>query len=169
MMRRDATWFLLSTSVIAGSAWWVARSNAAVELAIGRLTSAVVEQSGPREPMQTACAVTLDPRVLRSEVQRALSGVRLNGEAPARAGTEPAALAEPEPGPTPEQVKAFDTATEMIDRALSRKTWSAEDVEQIRPIMIQLDPSSREEIMLRVVRSLNEGKLQATGRLGELF
>jgi hypothetical protein len=35
--------------------------------------------------------------------------------------------------------------------------------------MIDLDPDNREEIMRRVVRSVNEGKLQVTGRIGELF
>jgi hypothetical protein len=167
-MRRDAIWLLASMCLVGAFAWWMTRSNSAVERSLARLMTAV-EQSGPAEPHSGTCVASVDPRLLRAEIERAVEQVVAQRPSLGQAKTAAPPPPEPDPGPTPEQIKAFDAATGVLNQALTRRTWTAQDVQQIRPLMIDMDPDNRQEIMRRVVRSVNEGKLQVTGRIGELF
>ncbi len=175
MMRERVFWMVALVGVAAGSAWWTSRSTSALEEKLDRLLAAD-EQSAGSEAAPGKCVVSVDSRVVhasvRSAVAAACKGLAATTAAPAVDEPPVFAAAEPEQdklGPTPEMIQSYDAANELVEAALTAQTWTPEDVEKLRPLMMALDDDSREEITLRVVRSLNEGKLEFTGRPGELF
>ena len=71
--------------------------------------------------------------------------------------------------PSAETIKVLDKANAIIDRSLGRRNWTADDVASLRPLMAELDRHSRDEIAHRLVRAINDRKIEFTGRPGELF
>lgn len=172
-MRRDLISLILSVAVVGGGAWWVQRSNAAVARELQRL-SALASQP-VRDPAVTRCVTTMDTAVLKSELQRALSGVSL---APAASASTPAsadaaraggASLENEPGPSPDAIAAFDEAGTMLDTSLGRGTWSSDDAARFRQVLVRLAPDERRTMSLRLVKAMNDRKLRATGAQREVF
>jgi hypothetical protein len=103
---------------------------------------------------------------LRSEVRLAVaSALPALSDACARPPPEvPPQEAAPE-APGPEAIQAFDDANRLLDGALARRTWNDQDREALNRLAFALDPQSRDEIMHRLARSVNEGKLNVTGHV----
>jgi hypothetical protein len=163
--------------VAAGSAWWTNSHNGAalkqLETKLDRMLAS--SESAARPAAAGNCVVSVDSRVLRDSVRSAVAEV-CSGPNAAILAAQVEASPKLEEGsesdkvePSPEMLQSYDAANGLVERALTARTWTSEDVEKLRPLMAELDDDSREEIVLRVVRSFNEGKLEFTGRPGEMF
>jgi len=173
-MRSEIALGVLAVVLIGGNAWWTSHSLTPVKDQLRRLELANDRPAHIDTPL-TTCAVSLDREVLRSEAQKAFSGLcsAPAEQLPAHAPADVAAAAQAENAemlaPNEETIKSLDKVNALIERGLARRNWSADDVSSLRPLMAQLDPQSRDEVAHRLVRALNDGKIEFTGRPGELF
>jgi hypothetical protein len=146
----------------------VSRSNAAVERSIRQLTARIEErevaaQEYPklRERLLDAAAAGASRADARAECPPGC--LALNGPADPRdsrdAKTPRASEAEKAP-PRPEAVKAFEEGTRLIDQGLARGAWTRENVYQMKRWMSDMDNKDREEIIRRLIGSVNAGKLR---------
>jgi hypothetical protein len=171
-MRREMVSWCLGVVLVLGSAWWVQRSNAAVVRELQKLNALAAE---PRVVQPTRCVASVDSNAVRAELQRVLASVsRLPaaGSTAAAAGeTKPVEQGEPEnaPAPSPDVIAAFDEAGALLDTSLGRGTWTDGDARHLNQLMARLDPDGRQAMALRLVKSLNDGKLRRTGKPGTLF
>lgn len=132
------------------------REDAALERRVSAL------EAGSGLPVRAAEAQALD--ALRTEVVRLREELtalhaELRPEAPA---------ARPEPPPSPASISSGQEGHGLIDVALSRGRWDETDAERLRLLLPEMADAQRMEVMLRLNRAANEGRLRLETR-GPLF
>ena len=153
---------------MAGSAWWVARSNARVTEELGRLQNELRAEQA-RVVTSEARPSGIDAATLRAELSRALSRLPVAQAVDGQPNsTQPQAAPEAtpkalSPSPEPQSVEAFDQATRHIDEAIARKVWTDEDQRKLRELARGLDGQTRHDLMASVSRAINEGRLTLSG------
>ena len=112
---------------------------------------------------RVACAVSIDPEMLRHELTIALKSVSAINTA---AAPQPEALAnqEPPPLPSPAQVTAFDNAHKVLQAAMTQGQMSKAQSQQMRDLLPNIDAESRQDLRLEIARAVNQGKLRFEDR-----
>jgi hypothetical protein len=179
-MRRDLILFLLCIGLVMANVVLLTRetrSNAALRHELRRVLAAVEQRNCP----ETGRGISItgqDSEVLRAEARRAFSSVCADAEksharAPADAGgpmtQDHAALHLQDGAPRPEALKASEEGNKLVDQALVRRKWTAEDALNLRQWLHQMAPPARRDIISRLIRSTNEGKIQLTDPRGHFF
>ena len=103
------------------------------------------------------CAALIDPGLLRAELTRALTAA---GTAPCRGSEATPAVTIEEPAPTPEQLAAFDRAQSFVSRAIAQGTMTSEQVQEARSLLATVDPSSQQDLRLRLIQAMNQDRLK---------
>jgi hypothetical protein len=141
--------------------------------AMGALGHAALTRQAPREAVpsairgepsaRVACTASLAPSdlaALRVELAALIDdrlGDTLNGpDSPQR----PAAPRRPDE-PTAEAVAAVATASQILDTALTQRTWKDADRAAFRAVLGAMTDAQRREAMSRLLTALNEGKLRS--------
>jgi hypothetical protein len=73
---------------------------------------------------------------------------------------KPAGTEDEKPAPRPEAVKAVAEGRKLVDQGLARGAWTSDDVYQLKRWMSDMESKDREEIMRRLIGSVNDGKLR---------
>lgn len=158
---------LLSLCLGLGLGWYLGHGSRA-ELRAERnaaLSAQSRTECAPPPPVNLgSCAVAIDPEVLRAELARALgnAGTVPAGAAPAEG---PAPNQEAAPPPSPSQVAAFDKARTVVERVTTQGSMTREQALQMRGLLASVDPDSRLDLMQKMVRAMNQGKLTVEDNL----
>lgn len=163
---RLALFTLLSLCLGLGLGWYLGHGSRA-ELRAERnaaLSAQVRSECAPSPTNLGSCAVAIDPELLRSELARALknAGTVPAGSAPA---DTPAPNQEATPPPSPSQVAAFDKARTVVERVTAQGSMTREQALEMRGLLASVDPDSRIDLMQRIVRAMNQGKLNVDDNL----
>lgn len=150
-----------------GLGWYFGHGSRA-ELRAERLAalSAQARSESPTPPTMNpgSCAVAIDPGLLRSELARALKdmGTVAAGSAAAQG---PTPSQEPAPPPSPSQVAAFDKARSAVERVTAQGVMTREQALEMRGLLAGVDADSRLDLMQRITRAMNQGKLTVDDNL----
>ncbi|NVJ27048.1 MULTISPECIES: hypothetical protein [Myxococcus] len=100
---------------------------------------------------------TVDAAWLRAELAQVLREELGN-----RAPTEPedAQKKPPAPEPTPQNLAAFQEGTRVIDKAIAARRWTEEDASSLRKELGAMTPAQRDEVIQRLVVTLNTNTLE---------
>lgn len=147
-----AAWMVRAPAVPAPAPCTPPREDPSLE----RRVSALEVGRGPA--LQAAEAQALD--ALRAEL------VRLREELTAlQASLQPEApTARPESPPPPASIASGQEGHGLIDLALSRGRWDEADAERLRLLLAEMTDAQRMEVMLRLNRAANEGRLRLETR-----
>jgi hypothetical protein len=141
-----------------GLATELARQRAALEALAAALTStACGNGSGemPAEARLARPAATAGLEPLRAEIVD-LVGSTVRAEiASAKAKAE----AELDPPPSPENLAAFDHATQVVDTAISSGHWSELQRTQMYAHVVALTGAQRLDLQRRIAAAINDGTL----------
>ena len=121
-------------------------------------------QASPAPTM--ACAVSVDPSILRAEFAKALaSALPTVRSAPPDQGINQApTAADPGPAPSPAQVAAFDHGQAIFERAVRQGHMSVAESRELRGVLVNMDDSSRLELTRRMIQAMNQDKFQVEAR-----
>ena len=146
----------------------VSRSNATVERSVRQLIARIEEheattQEDPklRARLWDAAAAGASRADARAECPPGC--LAFSGQAnpkDSRDATKPRASEAEKATPRPEAVRAFEEGTKLIDQGLARGAWTRENVFQMKRWINDMESKDREEIIRRLIASVNEGKLR---------
>jgi hypothetical protein len=131
-----------------------------------RLRSAVDQEKGaaakPSAPLVIAPGSGLSREELREEIQTALRSMRATEEEPVAEDADSAAEDDrAEKRLTPEMIRVRDEATALIDSAVTRGTWFANDRAELHRLADQItDTQTQFELFRRVSAAINDGTLK---------
>jgi hypothetical protein len=169
-VQRDFVWAGIAMAWATVCVGWLARSNARLEQQLQALAATVsAKQATPT--IREAHPPGFDPDVLRVEVRRAFAdmGAAVTCDCAQPVAERKTERGEPAEEPPhlsgPEAIAAFEGANELVDQALVRTTWTEQDREQLHHFAGRMDPQSFGELLGRLARSVNDGKLTPLGRI----
>jgi hypothetical protein len=133
----------------------------------GRLTERrpVAIVNGPRDtplaPLRALAAVSPQATFDAAAEREALRAI-IREELRAAKAPEGAEAVEPPraEGSPPESAAAYASSTSLVSAALTARSWTDRDVQELHQLLPQLSQAQREEVLHRLVPALNRGDLK---------
>jgi hypothetical protein len=133
----------------------------------GRLTERrpVAIVNGPRDtrpaPLRVVTAVSPQVTFDAAAEREALRAIIREELRAAKAPEGPAAVEPPRAeAPPPESTAAYASSTRLVSTALSARSWSDRDVQELHQLLPQLSQAQREVLLHTLVPALNRGDLK---------
>lgn len=163
----------LSTSLLSLLGLWVVDTTQGERMRelseeVSRLRQAVGARSAPTEVSAESCASALEGVLARRGAIAMQGNTATVAHAPPTAAMQvPAAVAhteedeeEQEKPHTPEQRRALEQATQLVDSALSRGRMTREDVMELRAQFEHMrTPEEKQALVQRLVIAINKNQL----------